>query len=155
MRIFSPDIRASDADRESAVDFLKAHYTAGRLSREELDARVHDAYAAVGLSRLDALTADLPTLPVAPAPRRGGAGRPLLGALAVLVLIFAALSLAPPEAWLTLIALGIPLVLMAGFFIAPLAIPIAIVAWIAHHSQRERPRSVWIGQLQPPRRGWR
>jgi uncharacterized protein DUF1707/2TM domain-containing protein len=45
------EVRASDADRESAAARLKAHYTAGRLSHEELEERLDAAYA---------LFADLP-----------------------------------------------------------------------------------------------
>jgi len=31
-----PDVRASDAERESVVRALRSHYAAGRLDREEL-----------------------------------------------------------------------------------------------------------------------
>lgn len=68
-----PDLRASDADREAAVDALRRHAAAGRLDVEELDERVEKAYAAKMLSELAALQADLPRLAVRPArvaPRR-------------------------------------------------------------------------------------
>ena len=43
-----PDVRASDLDRERAVEFLKAHYAAGRLQDDELAWRSDAAYRAVG-----------------------------------------------------------------------------------------------------------
>ena len=65
--------RASDADRERAVDVIKAAFAEGRLTREELSARVERAYAARTYSQLDALSADLPAGPLGtlPAPRDG------------------------------------------------------------------------------------
>ena len=37
-------LRLSDAERERALGALKAHYAEGRLSTEELEARVEDVY---------------------------------------------------------------------------------------------------------------
>ena len=56
------DVRASDLDRERAVEFLKAHYADGRLQHDELAWRSDAAYRAVALSELDWLTSDLPAL---------------------------------------------------------------------------------------------
>jgi hypothetical protein len=61
-----PDLRASDADREAAVDALRRHAAAGRLDVDELDERVEKAYAAKMLSELAALQVDLPRLAVLP-----------------------------------------------------------------------------------------
>jgi Domain of unknown function (DUF1707) len=61
-----PDLRASDADREAAVDALRAHALAGRLTSDELEERVEKAYAAKMLSELAALQVDLPRLAVRP-----------------------------------------------------------------------------------------
>jgi Domain of unknown function (DUF1707) len=61
-----PDLRASDADREAAVESLRHHALAGRLTVEELDERVEKAYTAKMLSELAALLADLPRLAVRP-----------------------------------------------------------------------------------------
>src|SRR3954452_17642185 len=63
------DVRASDHDRERAVEFLKAHYAAGRLGDDELAGRTDAAYRAVVVSDLDRLTADLPAFPP-PRPAR-------------------------------------------------------------------------------------
>jgi Domain of unknown function (DUF1707)/Domain of unknown function (DUF4190) len=51
---------ASTADREAAVDVLKAGYAEGRLTKDEYDARAGEALAARTLGDLARLTADLP-----------------------------------------------------------------------------------------------
>ncbi len=53
-------LRASTADRERAVDVLKAGYAEGRLTKEEYDARVGRALAASTQADLATITADLP-----------------------------------------------------------------------------------------------
>jgi hypothetical protein len=54
-------IRASDADREKAVELLRGAYTEGRLTLAEFDERTTAAYAAKTWSALRELTSDLPT----------------------------------------------------------------------------------------------
>ena len=56
----NPGMRAASADRERAVDVLKAGFTEGRLTQEEYNERVGRAYAARTYGELTALTADLP-----------------------------------------------------------------------------------------------
>jgi hypothetical protein len=56
-------IRASDRDRESAVEVLREAYTAGRLDLEEFDERTSAAYSAKTWGDLRALTDDLPADP--------------------------------------------------------------------------------------------
>ncbi len=55
-----PTWLASSADRERAVGVLRAGYTEGRLTQDELDDRVQRAYAARTYGQLWELTADLP-----------------------------------------------------------------------------------------------
>lgn len=57
-------MRASDADRERAVDVLKAGFAEGRLTREELAERQERALVARTYQDLAALTADLPAGPL-------------------------------------------------------------------------------------------
>jgi hypothetical protein len=61
---------ASTADRERAVEYLKAAFAEGRLGHEEYSARVGRALAARTFGDLDALTMDLPgaRVPAPPAP---------------------------------------------------------------------------------------
>jgi hypothetical protein len=55
---------ASHADRERAVDVLRAGYGEGRLEKGEFDRRVARAYAARTVGELALLVADLPQGPV-------------------------------------------------------------------------------------------
>ncbi len=64
------ELRASDAERERTVAQLREHFSAGRLSEDELDQRSDAAYAARTVGQLTELVADLPPLPAAP-PRPG------------------------------------------------------------------------------------
>jgi uncharacterized membrane protein len=53
-------MRASTADRERAIDVLKAGFAEGRLDKDEYDARVSATYAARTYADLAAVTGDLP-----------------------------------------------------------------------------------------------
>jgi Domain of unknown function (DUF1707) len=55
---------AGNADRERTVGVLRAAFTEGRLTQDELDDRVARAYAARTYGDLWALTADLPAGPL-------------------------------------------------------------------------------------------
>jgi hypothetical protein len=58
---------ASTADRESAVEVLKAGYAEGRLTKDEYETRAELAFTARTLGDLARVTADLPSgLPAAP-----------------------------------------------------------------------------------------
>jgi len=65
-----PAIRASDADRERAVELLRDHAAEGRLTLEELADRVSTAFRAQTGDELERLTRDLP------AKRAGSRRRP-------------------------------------------------------------------------------
>jgi hypothetical protein len=66
----SPSMRAASADRERAVDVLKAGFAEGRLTQDEYDERMGRAYAARTYGELSALIADLPAGAV-PLPSAG------------------------------------------------------------------------------------
>ncbi|MEU9737116.1 DUF1707 and DUF4190 domain-containing protein [Streptomyces sp. NPDC048002] len=76
---------ASHADRERAVDVLRAGFAEGRLERDEFEKRVARAYAARTLGELGLLVADLPNGPMPhaapfvalplPLPQRGTNGK--------------------------------------------------------------------------------
>jgi hypothetical protein len=75
-------LRAGDADREQLIDELREHAGAGRLTAEELEQRIGEAYAACTRADLDALRADLPvsstSVKLALAKRKGQLRRRLL-----------------------------------------------------------------------------
>ena len=60
----NPAWLASSADRERTVGVLRAAFTEGRLSQDELDDRVARAYSARTYGDLWALVADLPAGPL-------------------------------------------------------------------------------------------
>jgi hypothetical protein len=62
------EIRASDADRDRAADLLNAAYGAGRLSQDEYDARLENAFAARTYADLDQLLTGLPVTRAAMEP---------------------------------------------------------------------------------------
>lgn len=57
-------LRAGFADRERAIDVLKAAFAEGRLDQEEYTERVGRVHAARTYGELTALTADLPVGPL-------------------------------------------------------------------------------------------
>jgi hypothetical protein len=97
----SGHVRASRADRERAIDALKAAFVEERLTKDELDVRAGQAYTSRTYAELAAITADLPAAPRAPAPRAtaplatASAGRPPLGRAKKVVLLTAGLTLQP------------------------------------------------------------
>jgi hypothetical protein len=121
-----PEIRASDAERERVVSFLRDSAAEGRLTADELDERVGRAYAAVTRGQLERLVRDLPRPPVARQrrPRRHVEGRPgpvtALGRpVGIVLLAFAALA--------AMRLPGLLIVLVwAGF-----AVTVALVALVA------------------------
>jgi hypothetical protein len=65
-------LRAAHADREQAVTVLKAAYAQGRLTKDELEARVGQAFASRTYAELAALTADIPADSPAASPAVAG-----------------------------------------------------------------------------------
>ena len=64
-------MRAADADRDRAVNYLTTAYTEGRLAKDEYDARLETALSARTYAELDQVVTDLPGARVGPVPRRG------------------------------------------------------------------------------------
>lgn len=119
-------LRASDADRERAIEALKAAFTGGRLTRDELDVRLDRAMLARTYAEVAAATADMPARPALarpeparPAPAtRGPAGWPP-PALA------APTRRRPANHWAFTSALGL----------ATVALPVMMVAALSDRSQ--------------------
>jgi hypothetical protein len=66
-------LRASHADREHAIEVLKAAYVHGMLTKDELDARLSQALISRTYAGLAALTTDIPPAPAAAGPARAPA----------------------------------------------------------------------------------
>jgi hypothetical protein len=78
---FEPEMRAGDADRERLVEQLREHHAAGRLTLDEFEERMGQAYAAKTYGELRTLTRDLPVdlaqLNLQQAQQRTAPGRPV------------------------------------------------------------------------------
>jgi len=131
-------LRASDDDRERTVTFLNDQCAQGRLSVDELSSRVERAYRAVDFGALDALTRDLPGSafsPAAPAPRMDLARRRLpvgLGLGLVVLSVLTVVALMPPELSVSLLLVVLPLGAAVVFAVAPIVVPLLLVAWMLH-----------------------
>jgi DNA-binding MarR family transcriptional regulator len=63
----APDVRAGDADRDAAAAALGEHFAQGRLTLDELDARLDATLTATTHGELSQAARDLPDLTVLPA----------------------------------------------------------------------------------------
>jgi hypothetical protein len=63
-------IRISDQDREQAAAAIREHFAAGRLDNAEVEERLQAVYAARTQGELEALSADLPALPLSASQAR-------------------------------------------------------------------------------------
>lgn len=117
-------VRASDQDRDSAVELLSEAYAVGRLSREELDDRATAAYSAKTRGELRDVTADLlfpaarmslPSETVALQRARQRADRHLAGEMiGIFELLLAAGLLGlviPPAVWVAAVLIPVTLLL--------------------------------------------
>jgi hypothetical protein len=89
--------RASDADREQAVDLLKAAFVAGRLGKDEFDLRIGWALASRSFADLDAVTDDLPAGPTKarpPAPAREPGRKQLIMRASVTIAVAGVVAIA-------------------------------------------------------------
>ena len=142
----SPDLRASDAERERVAAFLRDQAAEGRLTPDELDDRVGRAYAAKTVRELKELVADLPRPPMPrarPRPVRRGVN-PLLP---IGILGFLALG-GPWMVWVGAIVASalaftaIVVLLALGLVASPFLLVVAIV-------------TLALRRRRPPRRyGW-
>jgi len=139
-------LRTSRADRERAVDMLKASFVQGRLTKNEFDARVGQVFASRTYADLDTLTADIPAGvadPRPPAVPAGGPGRVLtfktaasvgfVGAfpsMASATVVLAQSSAVPAVAGVLIV--GVTGLLVTGLLTALLV----LLSWVVRRSQR-------------------
>ena len=135
-------LRVSRADREQAVGMLKAAFVQGRLTKDELDVRVGQAFAARTNAELAVPTADLPAgLTGAVPPRRAGRtwARPSMSNAAK-VGICVAMAIAVP-----VVLSFVTGALLPFFIFPPFYLMVAVVEMLASlHEKRSR-----RGQLPP------
>ncbi|WP_037495278.1 DUF1707 SHOCT-like domain-containing protein [Solirubrobacter soli] len=145
------ELRASDAERERVVAFLREHALLGRLTNDELEDRIGLAYASVTVGDLEKLISDLPRAnrqAAAPARRHHHAHTahhrrqrppaPAIAALGVGVLLVSGVGLALIA---TVVAIGVAL-LAAVFALSMVLGPVLLVALLIiaaskrHHHHR-------------------
>jgi hypothetical protein len=68
-------LRASHADREQMIEVLKAAFVQGRLTKDEFDLRVGQAFASRTYAELADLTADIPAGLIGAQPRKPSGAR--------------------------------------------------------------------------------
>ena len=140
-------LRTSHADREQAIDALKAAFVQGRLTKDEFDLRVGRVLASRTYADLGALTADIPdgvTRARPPARHAGEPGRVLSFKTAARV---GAVGAAPSMASAALVlaqssgvpaVAGVLLVGLTGLLVAALLTALLMVlSWVVRRSQRE------------------
>jgi DUF1707 SHOCT-like domain len=138
-------LRASHADREQVIGTLKTAFVQGRLTKDELDARAGQAFAARTYAELAALTADLPAgLAGAVPPRRPAqvqARRPMSNAAKAGT--FVVIAAAVPVVLSFLTGSAVLFLLFTPFYFMALAVLGAetLVSWREKRSHR--------GQLPP------
>ena len=139
-------LRTSHADREQAINVLKAAFVQGRLTKDEFDLRVGQVFASRTYADLDALTADIPdgvTSAQPPAEHAREPGRMLSFKTAARV---GAVGAGPSMASAAVVLMqssgvpavaGVLLVGLTGLFVAGLlAALLMLLSWVVRRSQR-------------------
>ena len=145
-------MRASDADREQVIGMLKVAFVQGRLTKDELELRVAQAFIARTYAELAVVTADIPAeLPVArplrrPARAQGwpplnSSAKTAIGAISAAIVVTVAL-------WLIAWSAGSGAVLAGAIFATGTDLVILSAAGARMLEARQQRRSG--GALPPP-----
>ncbi len=137
-------LRASAADREQAIEALKAAFVQDRITKDELDQRIGKALASRTYDDLDVLTADIPAgltraQPAEPA-RGSDDGRKLIRRLSAAfggtTFVTAEAAALPHFDVVTALFLGS----VAGIFVGGLlAVLLTLIKWILDRSSVRQP----------------
>ena len=92
------DVRASDADRQATIDQLSRHTADGRLTLEDFETRVDEAWRAKTHGDLRHVLRELPVARP-PIRRRYSAGIIRAAALWAVILVVAAIAIGPGALW--------------------------------------------------------
>ena len=156
-------LRAAHADREQAIDVLKAAFVQGRLTKDEFDLRVGQALASRTYADLAALTADIPAWVTSARPPAEPARKPGLVLSFKTVARVSAVGATPSMAFTAALmaqsggvpaVVGLVLVGLTGLFVAGLlAALLTVLAWAVQRSRRrpaQGPPSGPAGLASPP-----
>jgi hypothetical protein len=139
-------LRTSRADREQAIDVLKAGFVHGRLTKDEFDLRVGQVLASRTYADLGALTADIPSSVTSAPPPAGDAGEPgrvlsfktaaRVGAVGAGPSVASAAMVMMQSSGVPAVA-GVLLVGLTGVFVAGLLTALLMfLSWVVRRSQR-------------------
>jgi hypothetical protein len=149
-------LRASHADREWVIGVLKAAFVQGRLTKDEFDLRVSEAFAARTCAGLRVLIADIPPglarpRPPVPIPEPGRPPAWRLTEQAAVRMIAAVLVAVPSTAFgvgllesgtrpeLSVATRLLYIILFAGIVAVPAAGLVIFHSWLARHSATHSP----------------
>jgi Domain of unknown function (DUF1707) len=141
--------RASHADREHAIEVLKDAFVQDRLTKDELDTRVGQAFASRTYAELAAVTADIPAGPAAAPPQRQP-GRTQNRAGGSHTVRDVAIGLGAGPIVAAVIIFG---GLLQYAFLLPLAVPIIAVVLFAVNAAATSLQQRRSGGQLPPRPG--
>jgi hypothetical protein len=91
-------VRASDADRQATIEQLSRHTGEGRLTLEELEGRVDEAWRATTHRDLQHVLRELPAPPAPPVPRRHQR-RVRAAVVWFAIIVLAVLTIGPGSLW--------------------------------------------------------
>jgi Domain of unknown function (DUF1707) len=139
-------LRTSHADREQAIDVLKAAFVQGRLAKDEFDLRVGQVFASRTYADLGALTADIPDGLTSAQPPAGHAREPgrmlsfktaaRAGAVGASPSMASAAVVLMQSSGVPAVA-GVLLVGLTGVFVAALlAALLMLLSWVVRRSQK-------------------
>jgi GNAT superfamily N-acetyltransferase len=143
-------LRTSHADREQAIDVLKAAFVQGRLDQGEFDARVGQAFASRTYAELTAVTGDLPAVLTGAQPVRVQARSPEAKGIRSSVRVIRAGTTLAVGVWTVALVIGSPLALTLALTFTLAYVGSLLLAGAVLLESRRELRS---GGLPPPRSG--
>ncbi len=143
-------LRASHADREQAIDVLKAAFVQGRLDKDEFDARVGQAFASRTYAELTAVTGDLPAVLIGAQPAWVQARSPEARGIRSGVRVIRVGTTLAVGVWAVALVIGSPLALTLALTFTLAYIGSLLLAGAVLLDSRRELRS---GGLPPPRSG--
>jgi heme A synthase len=134
-------LRASHADREQAVNVVKAAFVQGLLAKDEFDLRIGQVLAARTYAQLAALTADIPVSPTAvrplSEPARKSAGRKAVKAWAAGAAAFTGVSAVIAVANGSDVERLVFVIIFVPFAAMLVAMLLALHAWLDRRASRQ------------------
>ena len=154
-------LRTSRADREQAIDVLKAAFVHGRLTKEEFDLRVGQVFVSRTYADLGALTDDIPGWVTSAQPPAEGAREPgrmlrfktaaRVGAVGASPSVASAAMAVMHSSGLPTVA-GVLFVGLTGVVVAGLLTALLmLLSWVVRRSQREPAAPAGLRRRPPAR----